>query len=79
MDVMKDNYLVSGIGILLALIITIIISQVMLEDITMKQRELESRIIMLEDSLRVQHNHYHFSITKDTTIINQTIQLKCTN
>lgn len=79
MDEMKDTYLVSGIGILLALIVTIIISQVMLEDITMKQRELESRIIMLEDSLRVQHNHYHFSIIKDTTIINQTIQLKCTN
>lgn len=79
MDIMKDdntNIVVTALGVLIAILSAMIISQLMIKDLFSEYEHLEDRIIKLEDSLRVQHNYYQFTIEKDT-VINQTIKIHC--
>jgi hypothetical protein len=79
MDIMKDdntNIVVMALGVLISILSAMIISQLMIKDSLSKYEHLEDRVIKLEDSLRVQHNYYQFTIEKDT-IINKTIKIQC--
>ena len=71
---MKENQdlLIVLIGVIISIIAAIVISQLLIKDLISDYSELEQRVIKLEDSLRVQHNYYQFTIEKDT-IINKTI------
>lgn len=71
-----QNILITSIGVVLAMIIAIVISQLSIKEITTKQVQLEQQLKFLKDSLRVQHNYYQFTIEKDT-VINQTIKIHC--
>jgi hypothetical protein len=75
---MKENQdlLIVLVGIIISIIAAIVISQLVINDLISDYSELEQRVIKLEDSLRVQHNYYQFTIEKDT-IINQTIKIQC--
>lgn len=75
---MKENQdiIIIVLGIIISIIAAIIISQLVISDLISDYSELEQRVIKLEDSLRVQHNYYQFTIEKDT-IINKTIKIQC--
>lgn len=75
---MKENQdlLLVLVGIIISIIAAIVISQLLIKDLISDYSELEQRVIKLEDSLRVQHNYYQFTIEKDT-IINKTIKIQC--
>ena len=75
---MKENQdiIIIVLGVILSIIAAIVISQLVIKDLISDYSELEQRIIKLEDSLRVQHNYYQFTIEKDT-VINQTIKIQC--
>lgn len=75
---MKENQdlLIVSVGIIISIIAAIVISQLLIKDLISDYSELEQRVIKLEDSLRVQHNYYQFTIEKDT-IINKTIKIQC--
>jgi hypothetical protein len=75
---MKENQdlLIVLVGIIMSIIAAIVISQLVIKDLISDYSELEQRVIKLEDSLRVQHNYYQFTIEKDT-IINKTIKIQC--
>jgi hypothetical protein len=75
---MKENQdlLIVLVGIIISIIAAIVISQLLIKDLISDYSELEQRVIKLEDSLRVQHNYYQFTIEKDT-IINKTIKIQC--
>lgn len=74
---MKENQdlLIVLIGVIISIITAIVISQLLIKDLISDYSELEQRVIKLEDSLRVQHNYYQFTIEKDT-IINKTIKIQ---
>lgn len=71
-----QNVLISLIGVILSMIIAIVISQLSVKELKNKQVQLEQQIEFLNDSLRIQHNYYQFTIEKDT-IINKTIKIQC--
>jgi hypothetical protein len=75
---MKENQDIAIIliGVITSIIAAIIIAQLVVKDLVSDYSTLEQRIIKLEDSLRVQHNYYQFTIEKDT-IINKTIKIQC--
>lgn len=75
---MKENQdiVIIVLGIIVSIISAIVISQIVISDLISDYSELEQRVIKLEDSLRVQHNYYQFTIEKDT-VINQTIKIHC--
>ena len=75
---MKENQdiIIIVLGVIMSIISAIVISQLVIKDLISDYSELEQRIIKLEDSLRVQHNYYQFTIEKDT-IINKTIKIQC--
>ena len=75
---MKENQdlLIVLVGIIISIIAAIVISQLLIKDLISDYSELEQRVIKLEDSLRVQHNYYQFTIEKDT-VINKTIKIQC--
>lgn len=75
---MKENQdiIIIVLGVIMSIIAAIVISQLVIKDLISDYSELEQRIIKLEDSLRVQHNYYQFTIEKDT-VINQTIKIHC--
>lgn len=75
---MKENQDIAIIliGVITSIIAAIIIAQLVVKDLVSDYSTLEQRIIKLEDSLRVQHNYYQFTIEKDT-IVNQTIKIQC--
>lgn len=75
---MKENQDVAimMLGVIASIIAAIIIAQLVVKDLVSEYSTLEQRVIKLEDSLKVQHNYYQFTIEKDT-IINQTIKIQC--
>lgn len=75
---MKENQdiIIIVLGVVMSIIAAIVISQLVIKDLISDYSELEQRVIKLEDSLRVQHNYYQFTIEKDT-VINQTIKIHC--
>ena len=75
---MKENQdiVVMILGVLISIIAAIVISQLVIKDLISDYSELEQRVVKLEDSLRIQHNYYQFTIEKDT-IVNQTIKIHC--
>jgi hypothetical protein len=75
---MKENQDIAIIliGVITSIIAAIIIAQLVVKDLVSEYSTLEQRVIKLEDSLRVQHNYYQFTIEKDT-IVNQTIKIQC--
>lgn len=75
---MKENQdiIIIVLGVILSIIAAIVISQLLIKDLISDYSELEQRVIKLEDSLRIQHNYYQFTIEKDT-IINKTIKIQC--
>lgn len=75
---MKENQDIAIIilGVIASIIAAIIIAQLVVKDLISDYSTLEQRVIQLEDSLRIQHNYYQFTIEKDT-VINQTIKIQC--
>lgn len=75
---MKENQdlIIIVLGVIISIIAAIVISQLVIKDLISDYSELEQRVIKLEDSLRIQHNYYQFTIEKDT-IINKTIKIQC--
>jgi hypothetical protein len=75
---MKENtdVAIMLLGVIASIIAAIIIAQLVIKDLVSDYSTLEQRVVKLEDSLRIQHNYYQFTIEKDT-IINQTIKIHC--
>lgn len=75
---MKENtdVAIMLLGVIASIIAAIIIAQLVIKDLVSDYSTLEQRVVKLEDSLRIQHNYYQFTIEKDT-VINQTIKIHC--
>jgi hypothetical protein len=75
---MKENtdVAIMLLGVIASIIAAIIIAQLVIKDLVSDYSTLEQRVVKLEDSLRIQHNYYQFTIEKDT-VINQTIKIQC--
>lgn len=71
-----QHTLIATFGVVISMLIAIIITTISLKEVTTKQTQLEQQLKFLEDSLRIQHNYYQFTIEKDT-VINQTIKIHC--
>lgn len=71
-----QHTLIATFGVVISMLIAITITIISLKEITTKQVQFEQQLNFLKDSLRIQHNHYRFTIEKDT-VINQTIKIHC--